>query len=321
MSFSILGTGSRLPALTVTNDDLSRIVETNDEWISSRTGIRSRQIAVEETLTEMAAEAGRRALENAGIRAEDLDLILCSTIQGDYITPSLANLVQRDLGAHCPAFDINAACCGFVYGLDVAQAYMDADKARYILMVSAEQMSKHVDWSDRSTCVLFGDGAAAAVLGKGDALCYLQLTSSGSTESLQIPAPLHTTPFSNGETAEKADKLLMNGQNVFKFAVSACTEGIRKALDTLRLTADDIGCFLIHQANARIVDSIRRTLGQSVDKFPTNVEHTGNTSSVSIPCLLDELNRSGRLKRGEKLLISAFGAGWTTGNCILQWQK
>lgn len=320
MSLSILGTGSALPALEVSNDDLSRVMDTSDEWISSRTGIKSRHIITKETLTELSAEAGRLALEDAGVDPAELDLILCSTIQGDYITPSLANLVQRDVGAHCPAFDINAACCGFIYGLDAAYAYIQSGKARKVLLVSAEQMSKHVDWSDRATCVLFGDGAAAAVLGEGDALQYIHLDSMGQTENLRIPRVLRDTPFSRAEDAE-APFLQMNGQHIFKFAVSACADGIRRALSALRIAVDDIGHFLLHQANGRILDAVRRELAQEPEKFPVGITRTGNISSASIPCLLDELNRAGRLKKGERLVFSAAAAGLTTGECVLTWEK
>ena len=326
MSLSILGTGSCLPALEVSNGDLSRVVDTSDEWIASRTGIRSRHILARgETLTGMAAEAGRRALENAGVSADELDLILCATIQGDYITPSLANLVQGELGARCPAFDLNAACSGFMYGLDVAQAYIDAGKARRVLLICAEHMSKVADWTDRSTCVLFGDGAAAAVLEEGQGLRYIRVESLGRQwECLYAPAPRQRIPFdAEAGTADAGQKpgLHMNGQTVFKFAVSACVEGIQEALASLRLTADDIGHFLIHQANGRIVDAVRRGLGQGEEKFPLNITHTANISGATIPCLLDELNRAGRLTKGETLVFAAAGAGLTTGIGVITWEK
>jgi 3-oxoacyl-[acyl-carrier-protein] synthase-3 len=311
-----------MPALEITNDDMASVVETSDEWISARTGIRGRRFITNEDLTALAAGAGRLALEDAGLDASEIDLIICSTIQGDYITPSLANLVQRDLGASCPAFDINAACCGFLYGLDAAHAYIGAGKAARVLLISAEHMSKFLDWTDRSTCVLFGDGAAAAVLGGGSGLRYITVDSNGQTESLRIPAHKPGIPFarSGGEEREKS-VVYMNGQSVFKFAVSTCTDGIRRALDTLKLTAGDIAHYILHQANGRIIDAVRRALDLPEEKFPTNIRRTANMSSVTIPCLLDELNRAGRLKRGERLVLSAFGAGLTAGTCVLEWQK
>ena len=321
MSLSILGTGSALPKREAANEEFTQIVDTSDEWIVSRTGIRTRRVITDETLTKLATEAGRQALLDAGVAPGELDLILCSTIQGDYITPSLANLVQRDLGADCPAYDINAACCGFIYGMDTAQAYLSSGKARRVLLVSAEHMSKYLDWTDRATCILFGDGAAAAVLGAGEALQYISLRSMGQTESLRIPCMTRRTPFADVPDEAETPFLHMHGQNVFKFAVSACAEGIRRALDTLKLTPDDIAHFLIHQANGRILDAVRRELGQPIEKFPSNLEYTGNVSSVSIPCLLDEMNRKGLLKRGQRLLLSAFGSGLTTGNCVLIWEK
>ena len=324
MTLSILGTGRALPALTVTNDDLAQFIDTSDEWIAPRTGIRSRQLLTTETITDLAVAAGRAALENAEITAEELDLILCTTIQGDTLTPSMANLVQRELGAQCPAFDINAACCGFIYGLDTALAYLQSGKAQRVLVISAEQMSRHVDWADRATCVLFGDGAAAAIVGPGDALKYIKITSQGDETGLRIPSRRQgygsTPSYAAPEGTDFSGQLYMNGQTIFKFAVSACSEGIREALAAAKLQAEKVKYFILHQANARIIDAVRRNLGEIKEKFPLNVDHTGNMSCASLPSLLDELNQAGQLQNGDMLLLSAFGGGLTTGVCVLEWR-
>ena len=319
MSFTILGTGSSAPQLTVDNNKLSEFVETNDAWIAQRTGIRSRRILQKETLTNLASESAKKALEDAQTNPQELDLILCSTLQGDYLTPSLACLVQEQIKASCMAVDINAACSGFIYALDMAQAYFQAGKAQKILIVCAEAMSRIVDWRDRATCVLFGDGAGAVVLGKGDDLMALRTTAQGSLESLHAPVFMGNSPFA--QASEEKAYLYMNGQEVYKFAVSSVEADVDFALKQANLSPDDIDCYLLHQANSRIIEAARKRLGQPSEKFPTNIDRYGNTSSASIPILMDELSRSGHLKKGDKLLLNAFGAGMTTGVCILKWNK
>ncbi len=309
MSFKILGTGSALPAAIVTNDDLAQIVDTSDEWIRSRTGIRERRIIRGETLTELTAAAAKQALGDANIEPDELDLILCATLEGDYIVPSLACTVQTAIGAHCPAMDIGAACTGFLYGLDVAAAYFAAGKAHHILLIGAEYLSRFIDFTDRGTCVLFGDGAGAVVLERGEGLRYLRVWAQGRAEPLNIPAS-HQRPY-----------ISMNGQEIFRFAVTTVLSNIKLALKETKLQPQNIDCFLLHQANGRIIEEVQNRLNIPEDKLPQNLERCGNTSAACIPLLLDELNRKNRFKIGDTLLLAAFGGGLTSGVCILDWGK
>ncbi len=317
---NILGTGSALPHLSVTNDRLSEFLETSDEWIKSRTGIAERRIlSGDETILTLGAMAAERALEDAGIRKDEIDFLLCSTVQGDHITPSLACLMQGALGLDCPAIDINGACAGFPYALDMADAYIASGKTRHILIVCSEGMSRITDWTDRASCVLFGDGAGAVVVGPGTALKKTRLTSMGDMRVIHASPEPGNSPFGTAQR-EKAG-LYMAGQEVYKFAVANSLKDIECVLDQSGLTPDDISFFLLHQANKRIIDAVRARLKQGEDKFPANIEARGNTSSASVPILLDELNRAGMLKKGDILAMSAFGAGLTTGACIIEWTK
>ncbi|MFU0832209.1 MAG: Beta-ketoacyl-[acyl-carrier-protein] synthase III [Oscillospiraceae bacterium] len=320
MSFIIAGTGSCLPAFTVQNEDFVKFVDTSDEWITSRTGIRRRHFMKDETLSQIAAEAAQKALDNAGLAAADMDLILCATVQGEDVSPSLACLVQAELGADCPAFDLNAGCTGFLYALHTAAAYFRSGMANHILIVCAEQLSRFLDWTDRSTCVLFGDGAGAVVLSKGDSLLTVRTNARGQRENLQIPGKNVSGPFWS-ETEQNRSLIRMNGREIFKFAVTTVLNEIEEAVGEAGLTADDVDYFLLHQANGRIIDSARTRLHQPEEKFPVNYAECGNTSAASIPLLLDELNRNHRLKKGDILLLCAFGAGLTWGSCIIRWEK
>lgn len=319
MSFNIIGTGSRHPSLEVDNHKLSEFLDTSDEWISQRTGIKARKVLSGESLAQLAGQAAKQALEDAQLSPKELDYILVSTTQGDYLTPSLACLVQEAVGATCPAYDLNAACTGFLYALDAASAYFDAGRAKNILVVGAEAPSRYTDWQDRSTCVLFGDGAGAAVLTKGDGLLAMRLTAVGGAGVLNVPAPTGNSPFI--EAPRKQGYISMNGQEVYKFAVSAVEADVDTVLAQASLTPDEIRFYLLHQANSRIIEGARKRLAQPPEKFPMSISRLGNTSSASIPMLLDELNREGRLNPGDKLLFSAFGGGMTTGACILRWGK
>jgi 3-oxoacyl-[acyl-carrier-protein] synthase-3 len=320
MSFTITGTGSAVPDCVKTNDELSRIIDTSDEWIITRTGIQERHICTHETLTDIAAAAAEAALENAGAKASELDLIVCSLVRGDYITPSLACMVQQRIGAHCPAFDVNAACTGFIYALDVADGFFARDKVKKVLVVSAEAMSKLADWEDRSTCVLFGDGAGAVVLEPGDGLLSIRLSARGDVEPLYIPNVDGNCPFD--ETKEKRKPYLrMHGQDVYKFAVSAMCGDIMAVIEDAGLSKNDIDHVLPHQANLRIIEAAQKRLRIPRYKVLTSIERYGNMSSASIPVLLDEANRGGRLKAGDILVMSAFGGGLTTGACVLRWGK
>ncbi len=317
MSIKIIGTGCGFPEKIVTNAELSRMVDTSDEWIVSRTGIKSRRVCREETLAQLCRDAAEKALAKAGLTAGDIDLIVCSTLNGDYITPSLSCSVAELLGAACPAFDINAACAGFIYALSVAEGFLLTGRYRNVLLISAEKMSKHVDWTDRSTCVLFGDGAAACVVVPGGALRYIKLTVKPDTSLLRIDCGNGNSPFA---PPKKTGFLHMKGQDVFKFAVTNIDTNVKHAMDSLNLTPDDIDYFVFHQANKRIIDYARAKLGQPEEKMPLNIENTGNISSATIPILLDKMLDDGRLRPGKRLLMTAFGAGLTTGTCIMVWE-
>ncbi|MCL1790104.1 MAG: ketoacyl-ACP synthase III [Peptococcaceae bacterium] len=318
MSLKIIGTGKGIPEKRVTNHDLAGFLDTNDEWIVSRTGIKSRNVCSHETLTDLAAAAALQALDKSGLRPEDIDLIICSTIGGDYRTPSLACCVSNSIGASCPAFDVNAACTGFIYALEIASGFLADEKTDNILIVCAEMMSKHMDWTDRNTCVLFGDGAAACTVTKGNALKYIDLSASADVSLLQVPSGTGNSPFVDEK--KEYGFLNMQGQEVFKFAVNVVESGVKQALDKLNVSAEQIDLFLLHQANKRIVDSVRRALGQPEEKFPLNIAHYGNLSSASIPLLLFEMLEEDKIKPGDTLFMSAFGAGLTAGSCVMVWE-
>lgn len=316
MSFQILGTGSALPACRKTNDDLSQLVDTSDEWITTRTGIKERHILTTETVTEIAVAAAKNALDNSGIIASELDYIICPTLAGDYMTPSLACVVQMELGASCPAVDVNGACSGFLYGLDVAEGIFARKKARYVLVLAAERLSRILDWTDRSTCVLFGDAAAAVVLGEGDALRFLEVTAHGN---LCLAAPLSSGSCPYTEPDTRKPGLLMKSREVYTFAVGAISSGIEKAAQETGISTEETDYYFLHQANMRIIETARKKLGLPREKFPVNIQKYGNTSAVSIPLLLDEWNRAGKLKKGQHLVMCAFGAGLTTGTAAIDW--
>ncbi|MGI6361447.1 MAG: beta-ketoacyl-ACP synthase III [Bacillota bacterium] len=318
MNCRIIGIGSYVPEQVVDNQMISEIVDTSDEWIVQRTGIQSRRIIDRESVLDLGVKASLSALDDAGINSDELDLILCSTLQGDYVTPALACLIQGEIGANCAAFDINAACPGFVYALDVANAYVASGKAQHILVVCAETLSRHVDWQDRATCVLFGDAAGAAVVTAGKTVVASRLTCTTDQEALYSRAPQGNCPFSHQETGTYVK---MMGQDVYKFAVSAVSRDFKYLSEEAGLTVDDIDYFILHQANKRIIDAVRQRLKQPREKFPTNVERYGNSSSASIPVLLDELDKKGVLENGHTLFISAFGSGLSTGSYIIKWNK
>ena len=318
MSFTIKGTGSSYPKRIVTNDDLASIVDTSDEWIRTRTGISERRVCTNETLSDLVFQAGKVALEDAGLQANEIDLIICSTIRADMITPSMACILQERLGATCPAFDINAACSGFIYAMDVALGYFARGVARNILIVSAEAMSKLVDWTDRATCVLFGDGAGAVVLSEGEDLLSIKTTAAGS-DLLMIPNVEGNSPFA--DQIESAPYLAMKGQEVFKFAVNAICDDLRDVIHDAGLQEEDINHVLLHQANQRITNTAKKSLDIDSDKYHENIDRFGNTSSATIPVMLDEINKAGKLNTGDLLAMSAFGGGLTTGACVIKWNK
>ena len=313
----IIGTGSAIPKKILTNDMLSEFLDTSDAWIYPRTGIKYRHVISDEKLEDLAAEAAVKALENAGMKAEDLDFIICSNVVNEYVTPSLSCIIQGAIGATCPCLDINCACAGFMYALDIAEAHYKAGSVKNVLIVCAEEPTRMTSWKDRNVCVLFGDGAGAAVLTEGDNIKGIKLSAASATDKLYQIRTLEPTPYITKE--EQNISLQMRGQDVFKFAVKASTGDIRYLLDKLGMKPDEIGHYLLHQANVRIINSIKEFLEQPDEKFPTNVETHGNSSSASCPILLDECNRKGILKRGETIALSAFGAGFISGAVIMEW--
>lgn len=321
MSFTIKGTGSAVPKLAVTNDDLSRIVNTSDEWITTRTGVKERRVLSDETLTDLALEAAVKALEDAGVKPGELDFILCATIRGDIISPSMGCLLQGRLGADCPAMDINAACSGFMYALDVADAFFASGRVKKMLVVAAEALSPMVDWGDRATCVLFGDAAGAVVLEEGDDLLAICLQARGTPDPLRVTGFPARSPFmGNAPAAEdEAAKVHMNGQEVYKFAVGAMTEGLQGVIAQAGLKDEDVDWVLPHQANIRIIQAAKQRLNIAPERFLHNIERYGNTSAATIPVLLDECRQAGKFRRGDILAMSAFGAGLTSGACLLRW--
>lgn len=314
----ILGTGSALPKMTLTNDMLTQYFDTSDAWISSRTGIKQRQVITDEHLDELAARASLAALENASLTVDDLDFIITSNVLDEYISPSLGCRVQGLINAHCPCFNVNGACAGFVYTLSVAEAYLKCNLAKHILVVAAEMPTRMVDWTERGTAVLFGDAAGAVVLGQGDNLKALRLATKSATPCLYQKQDINTTPF-DAQPANKKSALHMEGREVFRMAVTAAMNDIHALMDECHLDSKDIQHYVLHQANERILDSICLNLKEDHNKFHQNISHTGNTSSASIPVLLDELNRAGTLKEGDNMILSAFGAGFSTGSCLMQW--
>lgn len=304
----------------MTNDDLSKIVETNDEWIRSRTGIGERRIATEDSTSDMAAKAAARAIEQAGITPEEIDLILLATSSPDFCFPNGACEVQAKIGAiHAACYDISAACTGFVFALSTAHAFISSGIYRTALVIGADVLSKLVDWTDRGTCVLFGDGAGAAVVSADETgVLGLNMHSNGAKGEVLTCGSRSNGNFLLGRKPELG-YMAMDGQEVFKFAVKKVPECISQVLEDTGYTTGDIDHFIIHQANYRIIESIAKRLKVDIEKFPVNMEHYGNTSGASVPILLDELNRAGKLKRGERIVLSGFGAGLTWGALLLEW--
>lgn len=320
MTTRIIGTGSYLPETIVTNDDLSKIMDTSDEWISSRTGIRERHLVKEETTTSMCMEAAKRALADAKLSAEEIDLIIVGTITAEHITPSAACEVQAGIGAqNAIAFDVNAACSGFLFALHIAHSYLQAGIFKNALILGAETLSKIMDWNDRSTCVLFGDGAGAAVVSASDlGVLGFDLGSDGAKgHVLSCRNRENNNPLVQNPIAQ--DYVHMDGQEVYKFAVSTVPKSIEKVLEQAQMTPSDVDYFVLHQANIRIIQSVAKRLKVSEEKFPIGLDHCGNISAGSVPILLDEMNKKGMLKPGDKLVLSGFGAGLTWGTTVLEW--
>ncbi|MGA3303583.1 MAG: beta-ketoacyl-ACP synthase III [Methylovirgula sp.] len=322
----ILGTGSYAPSRVLTNSDLEKLVKTSDSWIVTRTGIRERHIAAEgEATSDMAVEAARKALAMAATDPSDLDMIIVGTISPDMQMPSCAVLVQAKLGAaKAFAFDVSAACAGSLYGLSIADKFIRTGEARRVLVIGAELLSRLVDWTDRNSCVLFGDAAGALVLGPTEdparGLLSAHLHSDGTAAGmLSIPGGGSRMPPSEEVIAKKLDKVAMNGREIYKFAVRVLPEALLETLAAHQLKPGAIDHVISHQANIRIVESVVDRLGIPREKCWFNIDRYGNTSSASLPITLDEANRAGRFKPGDLIAMMAIGAGMAWGSALMRW--
>jgi len=318
----IVGTGSYLPEKILTNDDLSKIVDTSDEWIAARTGIRQRHIAAEgETTGDLAFHASVRALEAAGVQASELDLIVLGTTTPDLIFPSTACLLQHRLGADgCAAFDVNAACSGFIYALTVADNFIRAGSAKTVLVVGSETLTRMVDWTERTTCVLFGDGAGAVVL-KADAetgILSTHLHADGGKKEL-LWNPVGVSVGFNADEPNAGVRIRMSGSDVFKYAVKALDSVVEETLEANGLDRHDIDWLIPHQANLRIIEATAKRLDMPMERVVVTVDKHGNTSSGSVPLALDEGVRSGKIQRGQLVLLEAFGGGFTWGSALVRY--
>ncbi len=321
MSIRIVGTGSALPEKKMTNNEIAEMVETSDEWIRERTGIVSRHVSTGETVASLAADACLRALEQAGKRAEDVELILVATCSPEEALPCGACQVQDKIGAgNAVAFDVNAACAGFLFALHTAWAYVEAGIYENALIVGSEVLSKLVDWSDRGTCILFGDGAGAVLVEKcdtGGLMSFTQHSDGRKGFVLSCGNRQLSNPFVRPVHEEKY--VQMDGREVFSFAVKQIPLTIEEALKKANLTPENVDLFVLHQANKRIIEGIAKRLGVDISRFPMNLEQVGNTSSAAIPVLLDELHRKGIIRRGQTIVLSGFGAGLSCGACVIEW--
>lgn len=314
--FSILSTAKAVPEKVVTNDDLAKIMDTSDEWITRRTGIKTRHIANEETTTSLCTNVAEKLLQRARVDVSEIDFIIVGTMSSDYQTPSTAAAVQGLIGAtNAVAFDINAACSGFVFGLDILNSLLNQKVESKGILIGGETLSKMIDWNDRSTAVLFGDGAGGVLVsnqGSGQILSKDLKTYGDKGSSL--------TAGHMSKTDKNADIYFhMDGRAVYDFATHSVPASIKRAADAAKLDLKDIDYFVLHQANARIIKSVSRKLGISIDRFPININHYGNTAAASEPILLEELTQHGTITRGNIVALSGFGGGLTTGTVILKY--
>lgn len=320
----IVATGAGVPDMVVTNDDLAKIVDTSDEWIAQRTGIRERRISSGENTSVLAINTARQVLERAKADPEQVDLIIVASVTPDYGTPSLACMVQKELGCvNAVAFDVVAACSGFMFALSVADKYIKTGVYRNAIIIGAETLSKIVDWSDRTTCVLFGDGAGGAFVEastEGDGILAEELGSKGELcEILTEGQTLCANAFNEIPSDEAAYYIYMDGRAVFKFATKMVVKSAANVMEQAGITADDIAYVVPHQANARIIDVVAHKLKMDREKFYTNMDRYGNTSSASVPMALNELNEKGLIHRGDKIMLTGFGGGMTWGTMLVQW--
>lgn len=324
MTTRIIATGAYAPLQVITNDDMAKVVDTSDEWITQRTGIKERHISSGENTSVLAVNTARQLLERAGKKAEDIDLIIVATVTADYGTPSLGCMVQKEIGAsNAVAFDVTAACSGFMFALSIADKYIKTGIYNNAIVIGAETLSKIIDWSDRSTCVLFGDGAGGAYVEKSetDGIIEEEIGSNGGLYDILTEGHTECTNIFNGKK-EEPDPLWyvhMNGREVFKFATKSVVKSVERVLSRASITAEEIKYVVPHQANTRIVDVISNKLKIPHEKFYMNIDKYGNTSSASIPIALNELNEKGLIERGDKVLLTGFGGGMTWGTMLVSW--
>jgi 3-oxoacyl-[acyl-carrier-protein] synthase-3 len=322
---SIIGTGSYVPERILSNADLEKIVDTSDEWIVTRTGIRERRVAAaDETTSDMAAHAARAAMEQAGVTAEEIDLIIVATVTPDMAFPSTACWVQKKIGAkRAAAFDIAAACAGFLHGVEIAQQFIANGAYETILVIGADKLTGIVDWSDRNTCVLFGDGAGAAILrhrpGSNGILSSVMGADGEFTDILAIPGGGCRFPITKENVDSKLNTIKMSGKEVYKQAVTAMLNSAQEALEKSGVAADSLACIIPHQANMRIIEAIVSRMNVPMERVMVNLDKYGNTSAAAVAIALDEANRSGRMKVGDHILLVVFGGGLTWASSVIEW--
>ena len=322
---SIIGTGSYVPERVMSNKELEALVETTDEWITTRTGIRARHMAAaDECTSDLAARAAVEAMNNAGITAEEIDLIIVATITPDMFFPSTACFVQTKIGAkNAACFDVSAACAGFLYALEIAQQFITSHTYDTILVIGAEKLSSIVNWKDRNTCVLFGDGAGAAILrhrGGGHGVVSTYMASDGSlADILCIPGGASKTPITKENIDDSVNCIRMNGKETYKHAVTSMLDAATRALADANLKASDLACIIPHQANLRIIEAIAGRMDVPLERFMVNLDRFGNTSAAAVAIALDEANRTGRMKVGDYVLLVVFGGGLTWASSVIQW--
>ena len=326
---SIIGTGSYMPEKILTNEDLSKFVDTTDEWITTRTGIRARRIAADDQATsDLASEAARRAMAAANVSPEDINLIVVATVTPDMFFPSTACFVQKKIGAvNAVCFDISAACSGFLYALQVARHFINTGNRTTALVIGAEKLSSLINWQDRNTCVLFGDGAGAVVIRRaeegeeapGRVLSTVMGSDGNLTDLLKVPGGASACPITPENVASRPNTIHMEGRETFKHAVTRMCQASEQALEMAGLTKEDISMVIPHQANARIITAIADRLGVPPEKTFINLDQYGNTSAATIPVALDEAHRQGKIKRGDIVLLVAFGGGFTWASSVVRW--
>ncbi|HWB59627.1 MAG TPA: beta-ketoacyl-ACP synthase III [Chthoniobacteraceae bacterium] len=322
---SIIGTGSYVPEKVLTNADLEKMVDTSDEWIRTRTGISERRIAApNESTSDMAVKAARKAIDQAGITLGEIDMIIVATVTPDMLFPSTACWVQTKLRApRAACFDISAACSGFLFALEIAQQFIANSTFNTVLVIGADKLSNLVDWTDRNTCVLFGDGAGAAVLRNRSGSHGIVATHMGSdgdfTDILSIPGGASRMPITKEVLEKRLNTIKMSGKEVYKQAVNAMLTAARTALEISGLKADDLACIIPHQANMRIIEAIADRMGVPLERFLVNLDRYGNTSAAAVAIALDEANRTGRMKIGDYVLLVVFGGGLTWASSVIQW--